>query len=228
MEHPNHRMIIRVLDALGALASEVVLVGGVVVDLYCDAPLLHFEVRPTKDVDIVTNAITFGELNSFSNELYRNGFYQSIEDDVICRFRWEDVIVDVMSTVSVGWAPSNRWLALGYFNSIECEIDARKFRILDMPYFLATKFAAFRDRGSSDPRMSHDLEDIVTVLDGRKEWPQSILAADSEVRDYLAGEIGTFLIDQRLQEAIIGNLPYHDQTLRFRTIMEGARTLNPA
>ena len=33
MEHPNHGMITRVLDALGRLSTDVVLVGGAVVDL---------------------------------------------------------------------------------------------------------------------------------------------------------------------------------------------------
>lgn len=224
MEHANHNMIIRVLDALGELSKHVVLVGGAVVDLYCDAKLSHSEIRPTKDVDLVTNAITYGELDQFANELYRNGFYQTVEDDVMCRFRWQDIIVDVMSTTAVGWAPSNRWIELGYAQAETIIIAGRAFKILPFSYFLATKFAAFRGRGSKDARMSHDLEDIITILDGKADWAERVLAADEEVRAYLSAEFKLILGDARLQEAIIGNLPYQNQTERFQRIIKGLHT----
>ncbi|MBK9452342.1 MAG: hypothetical protein IPN95_23555 [Bacteroidetes bacterium] len=223
MEHPNHRMILRVLDALGSLANSVVLVGGAVVELYCDRTLSHQEIRPTRDVDIVMHAITFGELDAFANELFRNGFYQSMEDDVVCRFRLDEVIVDVLSTNAIGWAPSNRWLALGYPRAELKEAYGRQFRILEFPYFLAAKFAAFIDRGMKDPRLSHDLEDIVTMLDSRSDWPELVLSAEDEVREYLTGRFFSILNDIRLQDAMIGNLPYSDQMSRFSRIIAGAR-----
>jgi len=37
-------------------------------------------------------------------------------------------------------------------------------------YFLATKFAAFDGRGKGDYMASHDLEDIVAVVDGVPSW----------------------------------------------------------
>ncbi len=219
MEHPNHRMITRVLDALGSLSKHVVLVGGAVVDLYCDAKISHAEVRPTKDVDLVTDAITYGDLDQFANELYRNGFYQTVEDDVVCRFRWEDLIVDVMSTSAVGWAPSNRWIELGYARAETVTVAGYEFRILPLAYFLATKFAAFRSRGSKDARMSHDLEDLVTVLDGGSKWIALVQHADAEVKAYLCREFQLILQDPRLQDAVLGNLPYQDQTARFQRLL---------
>jgi hypothetical protein len=225
MEHPNHGMITRVLNALGSLAQHVVLVGGSVVDLYCDAKLSHAEVRPTKDVDLVTDAITYGDLDQFANQLYRNGFYQTAEDDVMCRFRWNDIIVDVMSTTGVGWAPSNRWIELGYPQAETVTVAGSSFRILPFPYFLATKFAAFRGRGYKDARMSHDLEDIVTVLDGQSKWAEKINQADPEVRQYLVAEFKLILQDLRLQDAILGNLPYEGQTARFKRLLEGMRSV---
>jgi hypothetical protein len=35
--------------------------------------------------------------------------------------------------------------------------------------FVATKFEAFHGRGNNDHLASHDLEDIITVVDGRPE-----------------------------------------------------------
>ncbi|MHB8744477.1 MAG: hypothetical protein ACYC9L_15330 [Sulfuricaulis sp.] len=37
------------------------------------------------------------------------------------------------------------------------------------PYFLVTKLAAFDNQGKGDRATSHDMEDIVAVLDGRPE-----------------------------------------------------------
>jgi hypothetical protein len=68
-------------------------------------------VRPTGDVDISLSIATFGELEAVREELVKKGFKQSSLDHVICRFRYEDVKVDVMNTKAVGWAPANPWFA---------------------------------------------------------------------------------------------------------------------
>jgi hypothetical protein len=40
-------------------------------------------------------------------------------------------------------------------------------RSVSAPYFLATKLEAFDGRGSGDYLTSHDIEDLVAVIDGR-------------------------------------------------------------
>ena len=42
-------------------------------------------------------------------------------------------------------------------------------RVITAPYFIATKLEAFFDRGRGDFLGSSDLEDIITVLDGRDD-----------------------------------------------------------
>lgn len=42
-------------------------------------------------------------------------------------------------------------------------------RLVTPAGFLATKLAAFGDRGRRDPMASHDLEDLIFVIDGRRE-----------------------------------------------------------
>lgn len=54
--------------------------------------------------------------------------------------------------------------------------------------------------------MSHDLEDIVTVVDGRPEVVAEIGAAASEVRAFIASEIGTLLNNQDFVDALSGFL----------------------
>jgi len=41
-------------------------------------------------------------------------------------------------------------------------------RLITSPYFIATKLTAFRDRASGDPTSSHELEDVIAVVDGRE------------------------------------------------------------
>jgi hypothetical protein len=40
-------------------------------------------------------------------------------------------------------------------------------KLITAPAFLGTKFEAYSDRGGGDMLASHDLEDIINVLDGR-------------------------------------------------------------
>lgn len=40
-------------------------------------------------------------------------------------------------------------------------------KVISAPYFCATKLEAFKGRGAGDYLASHDLEDIITVIDGR-------------------------------------------------------------
>ena len=94
----------------------------------------------------------------------KKGFIQTHEDDIICRFRYEDILVDVMSTQSVGWAPSNPWFKSGFEKAIVYDLERIKIRILPLSYFLATKMAAFFDRGMKDLYASSDLEDILYIF----------------------------------------------------------------
>ena len=106
----NNEATKKVAQALGELNEKVVYVGGAMVSLYIDDPTAD-DVRPTKDIDITLEIASVGELEELRENLNKKGFHQSHEDSVICRFRFEDIIVDVMSTTEVGWAPANLWFA---------------------------------------------------------------------------------------------------------------------
>jgi hypothetical protein len=71
------------------------------------------DVRPTAtDFDYqLAKIASFSALEKIRLSLIEKGFYQTSEDNVICRFRYDDIKVDVMSTQPVGWAPANRWYA---------------------------------------------------------------------------------------------------------------------
>ena len=54
---------------------------------------------------------------------------------------------------------------------------------------------------------SHDLEDIVAVIDGRDEIVQDVVQANHAIRTYLANELGELLDNEDFEEALSGHLP---------------------
>jgi len=208
----------KIAQALGELNEQVVYVGGAVVSLYIDDPTAE-DVRPTKDLDISLEIASLGALEALRTSLLQKGFYQSAEDDVVCRFRYEDVKVDVMGTEPVGWAPANRWFAPGFKHRIPTELDDLTIYILPLPYYLASKLEAFYDRGITDPRTSHDFEDIVYLLNYTSDLKEQILASDYDLKQYLMDRFADIIADKVKQEAILGCLYHEDQSVRFSRII---------
>lgn len=191
----NIDALIKVNKALGELNESIVYVGGAVVGLYATDSAAD-DVRPTKDVDIVIEIATTLELEELRERLTRKGFRQTTEDDVIYRFRLEQIKVDVMATKEVGWAPSNRWFGPGFKNAEKIKIDDIEIKILHVSYFLASKFVAFEDRGNSDPFNSYDFEDIIYIFDNHVNLVENILHSDEAVREFLMEKIKSIIENQ--------------------------------
>lgn len=220
----NRGVLKKIAVALSELNEQVIYVGGAVVSLYINDPAAD-DVRPTKDVDISLSIATLSELEAIREDLTKKGFIQTAEDNVICRFRYDDVKVDVMNTKNVGWAPANPWFAPGYLLKQEVEIEGQRLQILPLSYFLASKITAYNGRGKNEPRTSHDFEDIVYVLDNRTDIVDQILHAPADVKIFLTSELTAIQRDSVKQEAIMGNLFYESRDIRFRKIMENIKTI---
>lgn len=220
----NRIIIQRVAQALGELNNEVIYVGGATVSLYINDPAAD-DVRPTKDIDISIKIVSITHLEEIREKLVVKGFKKSADLGVICRFKLEDILVDVMGIKPVGWAPANPWFELGFENKEQLQIEEYSINIMPLPYFLASKFVAHSDRGGNDPRMSHDFEDIVYILDNRTDWHEVINDADSKVKIYLLEQFQNVLNSNRMQEAILGNLYYESQETRYKIIMQKIQSL---
>lgn len=215
-QHIN--LIEKVAGALGSLNDEVVYVGGAVVSLYVTDPAAP-DVRPTDDVDIILEITSLGKLEALREELHKKGFSQSAEDDVVCRFRYEGIKVDVMAMREVGWAPANPWFEPGFYHLKTETVGKFRLSILSLSYFLASKWSAFLSR-DNDPRTSHDLEDVVYVLDNRADLAEELASAPEDVKEYLKEEFSKILDDHSIREAIMANLEYGIQEERFAMIEE--------
>ncbi len=80
----------------------------------------------------------------------------------------------------------------------------RDIRIISAPYFVATKIEAFNGRGNNDFLSSPDLEDIITILDGRKEIVSEIQGANKELQAYIAKSFNCWLNNKHFINAIPG------------------------
>jgi len=215
----NRAVTRKIAKALDRLNEKVVYVGWAVVSLYID-DLSADGVRPTKDLDLTMEIASLGELESLREALIERGFVQSAMDSVVCRFRYDDVLVDVMATVPIGWAPGNRWFERGIDLAFTYDLDDLKIRLLPLPYFLAAKFDAFFDRGIQDQFASHDFEDIVYLFNYSSDKSEQVLNSRREVKSYLMGCASKIIESRSLKEAIVGSLYYEGQDESFNLIIK--------
>lgn len=181
----NFRMLEFIAAKLGSIRDDIVFLGGCTTGLFITDSAFP-DVRYTLDVDCIVDVISLHQYHQLEKKLSKNGFKKSINESVICRWFYDDVILDVMPTDENILGFGNRWYKKAIGTSViyplTNEID---IKIVTAPYFLATKLEAFKTRGKSDYYASHDFEDIMSILDGRLEIVEEIDKTDIELRNYL-------------------------------------------
>ncbi|MGN6495662.1 MAG: hypothetical protein ACTHLE_26970 [Agriterribacter sp.] len=220
MSHQQNIARIRaVYHALGNLAPEVVFIGGATVSLYADRPTR--EVRPTDDVDIIVELANYGDYAVLEERLREKGFANDAASGVICRFRLDGLIVDVMPTRGEVLGFSNRWYPAGFQSAIVYDgNESLAIRIFTPVYFLASKLEAFNHRGAEDGRTSTDFEDIIFLLNNCSRVWEEMETAPKELRQYLVDEWNNLFQNDYLEEWISAHLDPQEQS-RISYIMEG-------
>jgi hypothetical protein len=193
-----------IAKAIGELVDEAVFVGGAILGFYVDDPAAE-EIRPTLDIDFFLEIYTPLKLEQVRVSLSEKGFQPDMDSTVLCRFLYQGITVDVLSTSEIGWAPANEWFAPGLKQLEMIKLnDEQTIKILSLPYFLATKFAAHHGR-AADPRTSKDMEDIIYLLNNSINWEALIIKAPTDVKGYLLSELSTLALAQSY-ETIISHL----------------------
>jgi len=181
----NLAMLEIVAKKLGRLNEEVVYLGGCATALFINDSL-SLDVRPTLDVDCIIDVISLGEYHKFESELNKRGFKKSMEDDIICRWHYDDIILDVMPTDEKILGFGNPWYQEALEHAVSHKIsEDLMVKSVMAPYFIATKIEAFRTRGNNDLLDSHDFEDIITIIAGRVEIADEISLASDKLRSHL-------------------------------------------
>ncbi|RYZ91087.1 MAG: hypothetical protein EOP04_01805 [Proteobacteria bacterium] len=206
----NITRIKAVYNALEELGPEVVFVGGATVSLYADRPT--GETRPTDDVDILVELLQYNGYATLEEKLRRKGFVNDAESGVICRFRLQGLIVDVMPTNDVVLGFANRWYPEGHAQAIPYQLEeGYTIKIFSPVFFLATKLEAFNDRGAGDGRTSSDFEDIVFMLSNRTTIWEELRDAEHAAGAFVKESFGHLLHNSHLAEWISCHLEYSEQ-----------------
>ena len=200
-EHINKLRIKVVSKALKPLNEKIVFVGGATISLYSNRQTL--EVRPTDDVDVILEILDYNERSKLDEKLRAIGFINDVESNVICRYKIQGIIVDIMPTDDSSIGFNNIWYTKGFENAVDFRIDDETVvKVLSAPYFIATKFEAYKGRGQNDGRTSHDFEDIVYVLENRSNIWEEMENADAEIKKYLKNEFQILLNNPNIEEWI--------------------------
>ena len=225
IESPAIGWVRIVAERLGELRDEVVFLGGATVGLLITDPATT-TVRATKDVDVIVEVESWGEYAPLQERLREKGFSEDTSEGApLCRWVIADIKVDVMPTTEQILGFSNRWYGPAMKTARRVQItDALTIRIASPPYFVATKIEAFHGRGDGDHTVSHDIEDLVAVIDGRPEINSEIEQAPDDLRVYLHDQLAELLTNDDFREALPGHRAHgHQQTLHLGIVGEVPR-----
>lgn len=172
------------LDALGPLSAELTFVGGATIGLWISDPVAP-AARATDDVDVVCQATTYLD---FANLEARLRSETPLQDDtgMICRWRVPStgLILDLVPAIDVAIGFANPWYPAVVAFRTEVELPSgRSLFAAPPPLLIATKIAAWHGRGGGDILASRDVEDILTLIDGRATLADEIADSPADVRD---------------------------------------------
>lgn len=203
---PNRPQLTAIARALGeALCERLVFVGGSVAGLLLDDPAAG-EVRATIDVDAIVQARR-GAFLAIEEEVEKCGFVRDVDSGVICRWRHRDsdIVFDLMPVDGEVLGFSNRWYPYAMQTAELHDLgDGLRIRSITAHAFVATKLEAFATRGRSDVLASHDLEDILNVVEGRPALGEELRAADPELRAVVQAHFRALLERAQFTENLAG------------------------
>lgn len=187
LDDPNLPDLRRVAVALGDLCEQVVFVGGAVAGLLVTDPLAD-SVRATRDVDAVVNT-SRARFHEIEAQVALRGFEREVRSEVICRWLHSasGVTFDLMPVQPEVLGFTNRWYPYAVETAERVDMgEGAHIRLVSAVAFVATKLEAFASRGRGDFLSSHDLEDVLNIVNGREELKAEIADAPTELREAVA------------------------------------------
>lgn len=204
-DDPNLEYLLVIADALGDLRNEVVFIGG------CAAGLLLTDtiaqgIRATKDVDAIVEATTLAEFYRLEARLPQLGFARDANSEVICRWKHSasGVLFDFMPIDPAILGFSNPWYPEAARTALRVRLSERvEIRLIAAPAFIATKLEAFVSRGRED-LSSHDLEDVLNVVDGRRSIVDEMRTASDALRQSARDRFRALLAQPNFEDYLPG------------------------
>ena len=189
------QMLITVAKALGeSLLQQVAFVGGCTTGLHITDKATQEAIRYTEDVDLIIDVMGYTQWRIFQAELKIRGFSVNLEDEIICRMRLGNLKVDFMPVDANILGFSNRWYADALEQAEDRQLsDGITIRLVTPSYFVATKLEAYQGRGNNDPLSSHDIEDLLNIVDGREELLLEVSQVKPKLKAYISEQITVLL-----------------------------------
>ena len=176
----------KVAEVLAKVSSKFVFTGGATIILYVDS-LIQDQLRITKDVDCVIDIANRAEYYQLSERLRAIGLEECLgKNEPICRWQYQNQIIDIMPCDPSILGFSNRWYSEGIEKAISTVLPSgREILIFSPLHLLASKIEAFRGRGKSFI-FSKDIEDIITLLDGCQDLVQEFDIEEGELKSFVS------------------------------------------
>ncbi len=194
-------------DRLDGLGLDYAFVGGAIVNLLLDNPEFA-PVRPTDDVDVILGVVTASRYSDVEERIRALGFGHDVRPGApICRWVLKNLAVDIMPTEGDALGLNTAWLKEALATATEQVFAHTRVKLVSPVAFLVTKHVAFLDRGKRDYYASQDMEDFVTVIDGRDGIVAEVDAAPSGLRGYLIGPVRTLVATRAFDDALLAHLP---------------------
>lgn len=213
VDDPNLPHLRRIAEALGDLCEQVVFVGGAVAGLLVTDSLAD-SVRATRDVDAVVDADR-ALFRRIEKQVAALGFMHDVESDVICRWVHKEtgLLFDLMPMQPEVLGFSNRWYPHAVQTAVRMDLgDGVTVRLVSAVAFVATKLEAFASRGAGDFLSSHDLEDVLNIVDGRDELIAELAASPSELRLAVAAAFARLLAHRDFANVLPGLIAEPERT----------------
>ena len=207
MNDSNREQLIIAARLLRPLLGELVFVGGTVTGLLITDEAAAGP-RTTLDVDAIAEITSYAEYAAFGDRLRALGFEEDTREGApLCRWVNHGTTLDVMPLDEKILEFSNRWYRAAMESSVTEKLsDDLEIRIVTGPFFIATKLEAFKGRGKGDFFGSHDLEDLISVVDGRPALVAEVQAGVADLRAYLRAEIKALMTAPGFRDALPGYL----------------------
>jgi len=205
----NVALLVGVAENLGHLRESLVFVGGCATALLVTATRAQ-PIRVTLDVDLVAEVATLTEYHELERQFEALGFVHDLSVEApICRWRTHRHVVDLMPTRSHILGFANPWYPIAVATAQEVTLPGTEMliRLIRAPVFIATKLVAFNERGRGDFLASHDLEDVITVVDGRDTLHDEVVAGPAALQEFIAAEVAALVRNDEFIGALSGHLP---------------------
>lgn len=197
-----------VAHGLGELNEKAFFIGGATIPFYLPSNRLA-AARPTEDVDVVLEILRPIDLGNVEKVLRAKGFIHDTSTGApACRWKFRGATVDILSPNEGVMGFTSQWYKGAMENALVKDLGGISVKIFTLPFFLATKIEAFKGRGNSDFIGSHDMEDIVTIIDlAEQDLLEGVIQSHGDgVVQYLKAEFSQLMENRDFIDAIPGHI----------------------